>query len=721
LNKVAKIKQRDVTDCGAACLASICNYFDLKLSVAHLRFLTNTDQRGTTVLGIVEAANKLGFIAKGVKGTPESLQSIPTPAIAHLKKENHSLHYIVISKVKSTCIEVMDPADGDIHIIRIEDFLRDWTNILVLLYPSETFEVSNQITPFSVRIWEIIKSVKKLLGYSVLASLLYTLTGLSISYYLKVLIDNVIPSNNWHVHFENTVGILLLLTIALAIAFTKGKMTIRINESIDTELLLGYCKHILGLPQTFFDRMKTGEVLSRVTEAIKIRAYITDILINIIITALVVSFTLFLMLTYYWKLGVAMLLIIPAYGGIFYVVNRQNKKFEKELIENTASFESFLIESVDKMQAIRISNAQFLFQSKLDQKFTSLTRSIKNSSLNQLLSNISTESIARYFTLFILWFGTTLILEGEITTGELLSFYVVVGFFTGPASSLVAFNRLFQNAKIASDRLFEIMDLPVQEEVNSTSITPIPFENINLLQISFRYGSRSLVFNNLNLVLQKGQITAITGASGSGKSTLASLLTKIYPLNAGKILFGTREISDLNAFELREQVALIPQRPDLFSGPLLENITMAVQPDPDRLERVFDTLKLHEFMKSLPDGPLTYVGEHGTQLSGGQIQLVALARAVYKDPSVYILDEPTAAMDAALEAKTLQLLTTLRAQGKTIILITHRLSTLTIADRIAVLRDGAVAEEGTYEQLLERKGEFYRMWRGGKGDLSHMS
>lgn len=721
MNKVAKIKQRDVTDCGAACLASICNYFDLKLSVAHLRFLTNTDQRGTTVLGIVEAANKLGFIAKGVKGTPESLQSIPTPAIAHLKKENHSLHYIVISKVKSTCIEVMDPADGDIHIIRIEDFLRDWTNILVLLYPSETFEVSNQITPFSVRIWEIIKSVKKLLGYSVLASLLYTLTGLSISYYLKVLIDNVIPSNNWHVHFENTVGILLLLTIALAIAFTKGKMTIRINESIDTELLLGYCKHILGLPQTFFDRMKTGEVLSRVTEAIKIRAYITDILINIIITALVVSFTLFLMLTYYWKLGVAMLLIIPAYGGIFYVVNRQNKKFEKELIENTASFESFLIESVDKMQAIRISNAQFLFQSKLDQKFTSLTRSIKNSSLNQLLSNISTESIARYFTLFILWFGTTLILEGEITTGELLSFYVVVGFFTGPASSLVAFNRLFQNAKIASDRLFEIMDLPVQEEVNSTSITPIPFENINLLQISFRYGSRSLVFNNLNLVLQKGQITAITGASGSGKSTLASLLTKIYPLNAGKILFGTREISDLNAFELREQVALIPQRPDLFSGPLLENITMAVQPDPDRLERVFDTLKLHEFMKSLPDGPLTYVGEHGTQLSGGQIQLVALARAVYKDPSVYILDEPTAAMDAALEAKTLQLLTTLRAQGKTIILITHRLSTLTIADRIAVLRDGAVAEEGTYEQLLERKGEFYRMWRGGKGDLSHMS
>lgn len=721
MNKVAKIKQRDVTDCGAACLASICNYFDLKLSVAHLRFLTNTDQRGTTVLGIVEAANKLGFIAKGVKGTPESLQSIPTPAIAHLKKENHSLHYIVISKVKSTCIEVMDPADGDIHIIRIEDFLRDWTNILVLLYPSETFEVSNQITPFSVRIWEIIKSVKKLLGYSVLASLLYTLTGLSISYYLKVLIDNVIPSNNWHVHFENTVGILLLLTIALAIAFTKGKMTIRINESIDTELLLGYCKHILGLPQTFFDRMKTGEVLSRVTEAIKIRAYITDILINIIITALVVSFTLFLMLTYYWKLGVAMLLIIPAYGGIFYVVNRQNKKFEKELIENTASFESFLIESVDKMQAIRISNAQFLFQSKLDQKFTSLTRSIKNSSLNQLLSNISTESIARYFTLFILWFGTTLILEGEITTGELLSFYVVVGFFTGPASSLVAFNRLFQNAKIASDRLFEIMDLPVQEEVNSTSITPIPFENINLLQISFRYGSRSLVFNNLNLVLQKGQITAITGASGSGKSTLAYLLTKIYPLNAGKILFGTREISDLNAFELREQVALIPQRPDLFSGPLLENITMAVQPDPDRLERVFDTLKLHEFMKSLPDGPLTYVGEHGTQLSGGQIQLVALARAVYKDPSVYILDEPTAAMDAALEAKTLQLLTTLRAQGKTIILITHRLSTLTIADRIAVLRDGAVAEEGTYEQLLERKGEFYRMWRGGKGDLSHMS
>lgn len=714
-----KIKQQDISDCGVACLASVCAYFNLRLSIAQLRLLTNTDQRGTTVLGIVEAATKLGFLANGVRATPQSLPSIPTPAIAHFRKQNHSHHYIVVLKVEATYVEIMDPADGDVYKMKIEEFERVWTNILIILYPPKAFLINNQTRSFSARILEVAKSLKYQLCYYFLAALLYTMLGLSISYYLKLLIDKVIPYHNGPEHNENTIGIFLFLSLALALAFTKGKLAIRINEELNAKLLFGYCKHILGLPQSFFDQMKTGEVLSRITDAIKIRTFITDILINFIITLLVIFLALALIFTYYWKLGIMMLLIFPAYACVFFFTNRANKKFEKELLENTASFESLLIESVDKMQSIKLSNAQDLFLKKLSSKFNSLTSSVKNSSFNQLISTISTDGIARYFTLILLWFGTTLILKGEITTGELFSFYAIVGFFTGPASSLVAINQLFQNAKIASERFFEIMDLPVQDEVNSAQSAPLSFDNIHVRQVNFRYGARSTVFNNLNLILRKGQITAITGPSGSGKSTLAALLTKIYPPNAGEILFDTLNINDINAFDLREQVALVPQRPELFSGSLLENIIMAPSPDPARLERTFHTLGLHSFMKSLPEGLHTHVGEHGTQLSGGQIQLVALARAVYKDPSVYILDEPTAAMDSGLEEKTLQLISTLRASGKTIILITHRLSTLSIADHIAVLRDGTVAEEGTYKELLEGKGEFYRMWRGASDQLKY--
>lgn len=712
MSSVVKIKQRDITDCGAACLGSVCGYFNLKLSIANLRLLTNTDQRGTTVLGIVEAATQLGFIASGVKGTAKSLQSIPTPAIAHFKRENHSLHYVVISKVDANHIEIMDPADGEIHKMSMSEFLSYWTQVLILLYPSEKFQTGNQTTSFAARLFRITQPVRKPLCYALLAALLYTVLGLSISYYLQVLIDQVIPSNNWSALRQNTIGISLLLTTSLAIAFAKGRITILINESLDSSLLLDYCKYIPSLSQSFFERMKTGEILSRITEAVKIRAFITDILVNFIITAVVIIIALTLMFTYYWKLGIVMLLILPAYGCIFFFTNKLNRKFEKELIENTAAFESFLIESVDKMYTLRISNGHDLFLKKLDTKYASLANSIRKSSYNQLISGISTESVARYFTLLLLGFGTTLILQGEITTGELFSFYAIVGFFTGPASSLITINRLFQNAKIASERFFEILDLPAPE-IRNPHPTHIPNDDIHLQQVNFRYGSRSMVFTNLSLTLLKGKITAITGPSGSGKSTLAALITKIYPLNAGKILLGTQDIHDINAFDLREQIALIPQRPELFSGSLLENITMSPEPDPARLERVFHMPGLSDFLRSLPDGPLTPVGEHGIQLSGGQLQLIALARALYKSPMVYILDEATAAMDAGLEEKTLQLLTSLRASGKTIILITHRLSTLSIADRIVVLRDGAVAEEGKYQELVERKAAFYGMWKRG--------
>jgi ATP-binding cassette subfamily B protein len=710
LNVLTKIKQRDISDCGAACLASICAYYNLQTSVASLRILSNTDHRGTTILGLVEAATKLGLIANGVRGTVESLSQIPTPAIAHLKRPNHSLHFVVLYKVKSHSVQIMDPADGEMHQIPLFEFLNLWTNVLVLIHPSNQFTEGNNTQSFFSRIVTIVKPIKNLILLALTGALLYTCLGLSVSLYLKIIIDRVIPSQNWLLLRNSTLGILTLLTMSLAIGSLKGLILIKITKHLDSEMILTYLKQIFKLPQSFFDRMRVGEILSRITEAVKIRTFITEVLTNFIITFIIIIISLILMFTYYWKLGLVMIFIIPVYAIIFSLMNKINKKTEHELIENSSALEALLIESMDKIYSIKTTNAQEFIANKIDDRFNLLSKTLTKSGQTQLASSISTEGAARYFTLLLLWFGTTLVIGGEITAGELLSFYAITGYFTGPASSLISINRSYQNAKIASDRLFEIVDLPTRTNDGTVAVRKSDFGDITLSNVAYRYGSRSSVFTSLNLILRKGLITAIAGPSGSGKSTLAAIITKIYPINNGQVIIGGLDINSLNQFDLREEITLIPQRPVLFSGTILENISMCNQPDLDRIHEVLNALDLNELIHALPEGYHTYLGENGVQLSGGQVQLIAIARALYKDPQIYIFDEVTASMDTWLEEKTLRLMTDLSKKGKTIILITHRPSTMSIADRIVLLQNGNVAEEGTFQELIDNKGKFYRMW-----------
>jgi len=319
----------------------------------------------------------------------------------------------------------------------------------------------------------------------------------------------------------------------------------------------------------------------------------------------------------------------------------------------------------------------------------------------------------------LLWVGAYMVVSQQLTTGELLSFYALVGYFTGPALSIVGANKSMQDALIAADRLFEIMDLEQEEgEGQKMKLKKGAQGNIIFHDVSFRYGTRAEVFKEFSLEMAGGQITAIVGESGSGKSTLMSLLQNLYPLKSGTISIDGKDIRYLDNESLRHLVAVVPQQVDLFSGTVLENIAIG-EYEPD-LQRVLDVCKqigILEFIEQLPSGFNTWLGEHGVNLSGGQRQRLAIARALYRDPDILILDEATSSLDPIADRLVQQALQKHRRAGKTIVIIAHRLSTVVQADKIVVLKDGRLEEEGSHEELLDKKAVYARLWQQHQGTI----
>ncbi|HEY0272209.1 MAG TPA: ATP-binding cassette domain-containing protein, partial [Chitinophaga sp.] len=332
-------------------------------------------------------------------------------------------------------------------------------------------------------------------------------------------------------------------------------------------------------------------------------------------------------------------------------------------------------------------------------------------SQNGLWIGNSSSLVTGVFTILLLWVGAGFVIRNMLTPGELLSFYSLIGYFTGPVAGLIGMNKTMQDALIAADRLFEIMDLERESMENKTALTPDMIGDIVFRDVHFRYGSRARVFEGLNLQVPRGRITALVGESGSGKTTLLSLLQNIYPLQSGNVMIGEFDIRYLTPDSLRRYVSVVPQQVDLFAGNVIENIALGdVEPDVKKIVRICHDIQILDFIERLPQGFNTPLGENGASLSGGQRQRIAIARALYKAPEVLILDEATAALDSQSELHIQHAIRQLRAAGKTILLIAHRLSTVIPADKIVVLSQGKVVEEGAHEALLQQQGAYYRMW-----------
>ncbi|GHV21928.1 hypothetical protein FACS189428_3150 [Clostridia bacterium] len=315
-------------------------------------------------------------------------------------------------------------------------------------------------------------------------------------------------------------------------------------------------------------------------------------------------------------------------------------------------------------------------------------------------------------TVAVLWAGSNLVIHQDLTPGTLMLFYSLVGYVLGPVGKLISSNQTIQDALIAADRLFQIMDLEREEDdtqkiqLEREMIDDLKFENV-----SFRYGSRKQVFEALTLTIYKGKTTAIVGESGSGKTTLVSLLQHLYPIQSGSIHIGKYSISQIGNESLRRMVGSVPQQIELFAGNIIDNIAVGdFEPDMKKIVELSEQLGIREFIEKLPNAYMTPIGEHGASLSGGERQRIAIARALYKDPEILIFDEATSSLDSISEKYVKQTLTNLAQQGKTIIIIAHRLSTVKNADTIIVLQEGKVIETGSHTQLLKKQGVYRQLW-----------
>ncbi len=707
-----KIKQHDITDCGAACLASISANYKLEIPIARIRQYAGTDKKGTNLLGMIEAAQKLSFEAKGVRGDFESLFKIPLPAVAHVIVKGQLQHYVVIYEVTKKYIKVMDPALGKMVKKTHQEFKKEWTGVLMLILPDENFIQRNEKVSIYKRFWFLLKPHKWVLVQALFGAIIYTILGLSTSIYIQKITDHVLVGGNKNLLALLSVIMLVLLALQVFVGSFKDIFLIKTGQQIDTRLILGYYKHLLKLPQQFFDTMRVGEIVSRINDAVKIRAFINNTALSLMVNFFVVIFSFVLMFTYYWKLALVMLFIIPVYLIVYWITNKLNKKTERKVMERAADLESQLVESLNAVGTIKRFGLEDFANIKTEVRFINLLKKTYYSALNSVFSNNASQTTSRLFTIILLWTGSYYVIKGHITPGELMSFYAIIGYFTGPVSSLIGANKTIQNALIAADRLFEIMDLEREDNENKIKLVPELLGDITFEQVSFRYGTRVEVFKKFNLTIPKGKITAIVGESGSGKSTLVSLLQNLYPIQQGNIYIGNTNLKHIDIKSLRQIVSVVPQKIDLFAGNVIENIAVGeFQPDMQRIMQICQDIGILSFIESLPAGFNTYLGENGATLSGGQKQRIAIARALYKQPEILVLDEATSSLDSTSENHIQRTIKHLREQQKTIIVIAHRLSTVINADKIVVLDHGQVVEQGSHTELYNRRQHYYRLWQ----------
>jgi ATP-binding cassette subfamily B protein len=356
------------------------------------------------------------------------------------------------------------------------------------------------------------------------------------------------------------------------------------------------------------------------------------------------------MFNFYWKLALILLAVIPFYFLLYMTSNRLNKKMVRKMMERSAALETQLVESLQAVSTIKRFGLENFSNEKMEGKFIRLLETIFAAGTNAIrLGNIN-ELISRLLTIVILWAGSYYVIQRQLTPGELLSFYTLIGYFTGPASTLIGMNRNMQDALVAADRLFEIMDLEREENLNKMELNRLMVSVIRFKNVSFRYGSGPVVFQNIDLVLPAGKITAVVGESGSGKSTLMSLLQNVYQPTEGNIYIGDYDIRHISNDSLRQLIGVVPQQVDLFAGNFIENIAVGdYNPDLQKINRLCNAISISGFIETLPAGLYSSLGENGVNLSGGQRQRIAIARALYRDPEVLILDEATSSLDAGSE------------------------------------------------------------------------
>ncbi len=713
-------KQLDASDCGAACLRMIARHHGRHYSLEYLRELSYLDREGASLMGIADAAEKIGLRTLGVKTSFTRLQNeLPLPCIAHWKQN----HFIVVYRIANGKVYIADPAVGKLQLTE-QEFMNDWFSsvyqtepqgILLLLEPTPEFYrlegESDQRAGLGV-LWKYVRPYRSLIGQLLLGLLLGSVIQLAFPFLMQALVDKGVQLRDYNFVYLVLIAQGMLFLSQMTVEFIRGWILLHIGTRVNINLVSDFLLKLMRLPMSFFDAKMTGDLLQRIYDNERVERFLTSS--SLVTLFSVFSLGVFSLVLLFYSPVIFWVFLIAAflYFGWILLFMQRRRSLDYRRFEQMAESQSTLMQLVNGMQEIKLHNAERQKRWGWERIQAKLFRINVDYLATDQMQRAGATFINHGSSILISFIAATAVMDGQMTLGMMLAVQYLIGQANAPLEALVQFLLAAQEAKISLERMNEIHTKPDEKPADAVRVNTLS-DNGDLWaeKVSFRYGGPHdpLVLRQVNLIIPEKRITAIVGSSGSGKTTLIKLLLNFYTPTEGTIRIGDINLDHIDPALWRAQCGAVMQDGFLFSDTIARNIALGVDTiDQRRLIYAAKVANIHAFIESLPLSYNTRVGPDGIGLSQGQRQRILIARAVYKNPRYFFFDEATNALDAYNERLILQNLRQV-FENKTVVIVAHRLSTVRHADNIVVLDKGEIAEQGRHEELTSRRGLYYHL------------
>lgn len=706
------VRQHDMTDCGAACLLSLIRYYGGDSSILHLREISGTSNTGTTLLGMYQAAGAMGFKAQGAEanGIPDLIEH-GKPCVLAVIVDKVLSHFVVCYGYENGKFIISDPGKG-VYEMSEQDLDAIWTRKCLLLEPNASFEKKESITGRKKDwILNLVREDFGLLGASVAIGLVIAILGMVMAVFSQRLVDDVLPSHNVTKLVAGIVLVLILLLIKVFISALRSKLLITQSRGFNNRIIRFFFEKLLHLPKAFFDTRKTGDMVARLNDTRRIQSVIGTLAGETIISALIILVSIVFLFIYSWKVALVALACMPVF---YWIISKNNRKIivqQREVMGSYAMSESGFINTISGMSDIKSFSRQPSFLKLNEFLYSTFQDKVFGLGQTQIGIGVWAGVSSTIIQVGLIALCSYFVFSDTMTTGVLMAVIGITGTLFPAVASLALVMIPINEAKVAFDRMYEIVDAN-EEDSGVSDDCGLSAESLEVRDLAFRFVGRRRIFENISLCFKRGSITCIVGESGCGKSTLCQVLERFYQSEEGEILLDGKPAGDIPLGQWRGLISVVPQEIFLYNGTVIENICFGNLPkDINEVVAFCQRYGFDRFIAELPNGLGTLVGEEGINLSGGQKQLIAFARALYKPCKVLILDEMTAAMDRRTEKHISALLEQLR-RDHIIIFVTHRLETARrLGDNIVVMEGGHISAQGKHEELLQSDNFYSEYWK----------
>ena len=707
------IPQIDARDCGVAALASIAKFYGSDYSLAHLRELAKTNKEGTTALGIVKAAKEMSFETRAIQADMSlfEMEDIPYPFIVHVNKEGKLQHYYVVYKNIKDHLIIGDP-DPTVKVTKMtkDRFASEWTGVAIFLAPAPSYKPHKDKKNGLMSFLPLIFKQRSLIFYIVLASLLVTLINIGGSYYLQGILDEYIPNQMKSTLGIISIGLIITYILQQMMSFSRDYLLTVLSQRLSIDVILSYIRHIFELPMSFFATRRTGEVISRFTDANSIIDALASTILSLFLDVSILIIVGSVLLVQNTNLFLLSLISVPIYIIIIFAFMKPFEKMNNDVMQSNSMVSSAIIEDINGIETIKSLTSEEARYQKIDSEFVDyLDKSFKLSKYSILQSSLK-QGAQLILNIVILWFGAQVVMTGKISIGQLITFNTLLSYFTNPLENIINLQTKLQSAKVANNRLNEVY-LVESEFKNTQTLTGSQFlaGDICFEDISYKYGFGRDTLNNINLTIKQGDKVSIVGISGSGKTTLAKMIVNFFEPYKGRITINNNDLKMIDKKVLRQHINYLPQQAYIFSGSILENLTLGANQMISQ-EDIIKACEIAEIRQDIEQMPMGYQTElsDGAGLSGGQKQRIALARALLTKAPVLILDEATSGLDVLTEKKVIENL--MDMSDKTIIFVAHRLSISERTNQVIVLNQGKVIETGSHQELMTKQGFYHYLF-----------